>query len=275
MRNAKKSSSKVNVVAEGFVEAHGGRCRVSWPGNYGGLAASKGRALPQVPRRRPPASDALRPGRSGRRRRSPPECAASTSWGARREGALTARTKWTIAAAKPDAKGDELDLSELRMKLDPRASGRQMFDEAWRIGRDWFYDDRDARRRLGRGCASATERWCPTWPTRSRPGFHLRRDGRRARGRALLRAERREPSSTASRAACSGAEFEADESGRYRIAKIFPGENWDDAYRSPLTEQGVDVAEGDFLLAIDGVELTTGPTIPTGCSRARAMSRSC
>jgi tricorn protease len=54
-----------------------------------------------------------------------------------------------------------------------------------------------------------------------------------------------------------GAELEGDESGRFRIARIFPGENWDDTFRSPLTELGVEAAEGDFLLAIDGADLTT------------------
>jgi tricorn protease len=54
-----------------------------------------------------------------------------------------------------------------------------------------------------------------------------------------------------------GCEFEADPSGRYRFAKIFGGENWDDAWRSPLTEPGAGVKEGEFLLAIDGHDLTT------------------
>jgi tricorn protease len=54
-----------------------------------------------------------------------------------------------------------------------------------------------------------------------------------------------------------GAELEAHASGRYRIAKIFPGENWDESYRSPLTEPGVNVGEGEFLLAIDGESLST------------------
>ena len=54
-----------------------------------------------------------------------------------------------------------------------------------------------------------------------------------------------------------GARFEADaEAGRYRIAKIFVGENEEAKYRAPLTEIGVDVSEGDYLLAIDGEELT-------------------
>ncbi len=54
-----------------------------------------------------------------------------------------------------------------------------------------------------------------------------------------------------------GAIFELDaEAGRYRIAKIFPGHNEEDIYRSPLTEVGVDAHVGDYVLAIDGEELT-------------------
>ncbi|TNF77125.1 MAG: peptidase S41, partial [Acidobacteria bacterium] len=51
-------------------------------------------------------------------------------------------------------------------------------------------------------------------------------------------------------------ELEPDTTGRYRFAKILRGQNEEDKYRSPLTEIGVDVDEGDYLLAIDGVELT-------------------
>ena len=53
-----------------------------------------------------------------------------------------------------------------------------------------------------------------------------------------------------------GARFELDkQSGRYRIAKIFEGENEEDLYRSPLREIGVNVKVGDYVLAIDGDEL--------------------
>jgi len=57
--------------------------------------------------------------------------------------------------------------------------------------------------------------------------------------------------------ALMGARLELDASaGRYRIAKIFHGQNDDQEYRSPLTEVGVDAKEGDYILAIDGRELT-------------------
>jgi tricorn protease len=50
-----------------------------------------------------------------------------------------------------------------------------------------------------------------------------------------------------------GADYEVDAaSGMYRIKKIFAGENWDAHSRSPLTEPGVNVKEGDYLVAING-----------------------
>src|SRR5258706_3128951 len=59
--------------------------------------------------------------------------------------------------------------------------------------------------------------------------------------------------------ALPGARFELDaKSGRYRIAKIFAGENEEERYRSPLTEVGVDVHVGDYVLAINGRELEAG-----------------
>jgi tricorn protease len=59
--------------------------------------------------------------------------------------------------------------------------------------------------------------------------------------------------------ALPGARFELDaKSGRYRIAKIFAGQNEEERYRSPLTEVGVDVRVGDYVLAINGRELNAG-----------------
>ncbi len=56
--------------------------------------------------------------------------------------------------------------------------------------------------------------------------------------------------------ALPGARFELDpKAGRYRIAKIFGGQNEEDLYRSPLTEIGVEVHAGDYVLAIDGENL--------------------
>ncbi|HYY42504.1 MAG TPA: PDZ domain-containing protein, partial [Pyrinomonadaceae bacterium] len=54
----------------------------------------------------------------------------------------------------------------------------------------------------------------------------------------------------------AGARFTLDKgAGRFRISKIFAGENEEDIYRSPLHEIGVNVNVGDYVLAIDGEEL--------------------
>ncbi len=75
--------------------------------------------------------------------------------------------------------------------------------------------------------------------------------------------------------ALPGARFELDRAaGRYRIAKVFAGQNEEPTYRAPLTEIGVDVKRGDYVLAIDG-EPHCGPTrIPTACCATRLTGRS-
>ena len=50
-----------------------------------------------------------------------------------------------------------------------------------------------------------------------------------------------------------GAKIERDAaSGNFRIARILRGENWDPQFRSPLTEIGVNVKEGEYIVAVDG-----------------------
>jgi tricorn protease len=60
------------------------------------------------------------------------------------------------------------------------------------------------------------------------------------------------------RVALAGARFDADKaSGRYRISKIFDGENEEDIYRSPLTEVGSRANVGDYIIAINGEDVRT------------------
>jgi len=62
--------------------------------------------------------------------------------------------------------------------------------------------------------------------------------------------------------ALPGARFDVDqEVGRYRISKIFEGQNEEEIYRSPLTEVGVNAAVGDYVLAINGEELKSDDDI--------------
>ena len=64
------------------------------------------------------------------------------------------------------------------------------------------------------------------------------------------------------RVALPGARFEVDKAAnRYKISKIFAGQNEEDIYRSPLTEVGSDAKVGDYVLAINGEDVTTGKDI--------------
>lgn len=161
---------------------------------------------------------------------------------------------WRVAEAKADSEGEALELSGLRMRVEPRAEWRQMFEEAWRIGRDWFYDPEmhgidweGMRKRYGA--------LVPRMADRRDLDFILgEMIGELEAGHAYVQSGETVEVDRIE-GGMLGAEFEVD-AGRIRIAKIFPGENWDESYRSPLTELGVDVKEGEYLLAIDGVELT-------------------
>jgi tricorn protease len=57
-----------------------------------------------------------------------------------------------------------------------------------------------------------------------------------------------------------GADFAVD-SGRYRFARIYNGENWNPQLRAPLTQPGVNVTAGEYLLAVNGRPITAGDSV--------------
>ena len=251
----KEEAPQVVVTAEGIANRVFALPGIE-PGNYGALSATKGAIFYlKFPDNGPPAL--MRYDLESREEKEIASGVGQYILAAKGESVLYQQgDAWKISPAKPGEKGESLDLSGLRMKLDPRAEWAQMFDEAWRIGRDWFYDDQ----MHGVGWLAMKERYgalVPHVAHRSDLDFIFGElVGELEAGHTYVQSGD-EPEVERVEGGMLGAEFEADASGRYRIAKIFPGENWNDEYRSPLTEQGVDANEGDFLLAIDGVELTT------------------
>ena len=175
-------------------------------------------------------------------------------------GKLLYRVKndWFLTEAKADVKPGEgkLDLSGLRVKLDLEAEWSQMFEDGWRIARDWFYDP-DMH---GVDWSTMKQRYgalVPYMAHRSDLDFIFGEMlGELEAGHTYVDSGDM-PSVERVEGAMLGCEFAADPSGRYRVERIFEGENWDEAFRSPLTEPGVNVKPGEFLLAIDGEELTT------------------
>jgi Uncharacterized protein related to the periplasmic component of the Tol biopolymer transport system len=149
----------------------------------------------------------------------------------------------------------KLDLAGLRTKLDLKAEWAQIWRDGARIVRDWFYDpglhgvDWNASSRYGA--------LVPFVAHRADLDFLLGELVSELEAGHTYVTAGDEPKVERVPGGFLGCELAADPSGRYRIARIFPGENWDEPFRSPLTEPGVRVAEGELLLAIDGVDLTT------------------
>jgi tricorn protease len=165
--------------------------------------------------------------------------------------------------AGPDGKpppGDDgpktLDLSHMSTRIEPRQEWNEMFANAWRVERDFFY---------------STKMNGVDWPAvRARyqellPLVGSRNDLNYLIGEMLGELDNSHtyvgggddlPEDRSVPTAFIGADFALDEaSGRYRLARIYAGDNTREQYRAPLTAPGLDVREGDYLLAIDDVEL--------------------
>ncbi len=169
-----------------------------------------------------------------------------------------ARNQFGIVGLDPDQKAGAgaLDLSRLEMKIEPRREWAQIFHDGWRIFRDWFYQ-KDLHGVDWPGLREKYARLLPFLSHRADLDFVFgEMVGEVNAGHTYVnwgdfpRVPRIDTG-------LLGAELQADEkAGRYRIARIFAGENWNESTRSPLSEQGVDVRAGDYLIALNGSEVT-------------------
>ena len=160
-------------------------------------------------------------------------------------------------AGKPLAKvGDgALKLDGLRMELDPPAEWTEIFNEVWRQERDYFYEPamnginwRQEREKYAQLLPYVADRLSLTYILGEMIG-ELSNSHTYVGGGDY-------PDLDPVNVGLLGADFAADkQSSYYRIAKIYPGENWNPALRSPLTEPGVLAKEGDYLLAVNGRSL--------------------
>ena len=148
-----------------------------------------------------------------------------------------------------------LDLSGLEMEVDYRAEWRQMFMEAWRIMRD-FPPEIKLR---GVDWSAVRRRYEPLLPRLAH-----RSDFEFLLGEMLgeLGSSHCEfyggdrPESTGEAGGVLAADFELEEqSGCYRIEKIYPGFSWDPERLSSLLKPGLNVAPGSYLLAVNGKPL--------------------
>ncbi|GLH71595.1 tricorn protease [Geothrix limicola] len=144
---------------------------------------------------------------------------------------------------------------ELFVDRIPAEEWREVYDEAWRRFRDYFYvknmhgyDWKALREQYRPWLQYVTHRSDLTYVITELIS-ELNIGHTYTEGGDYVLPER-------AKVALPGARLELDAAaGRYRLAHIYRGQNEEPKYRSPLTEVGVDAREGDYILAIDGVEL--------------------
>jgi len=162
--------------------------------------------------------------------------------------------KWGIASVAPGQKTGEglLDLDSLSVKVDPTAEWREEFVDGWRTFRDWFYDP-NMHGLDWKAIRAKYEPLVAHIAHRTDLDYIFgEMGGELSSGHVYIQSNQDwAPSGVEN--GLLGADIVADPSGWFRIARIFHGENWHDNTRSPLTEPGVNVNEGDFILAVDGV----------------------
>jgi len=145
--------------------------------------------------------------------------------------------------------------SGLKMDLVPSEEWKEIFDEAWRRFRDFFY----VENMHGYDWVAIREQYRPQLQYvahRSDLNYVLTEMVSELNaGHTYISGGDFEIPDRAP-VGLPGALFELDaEAGLYRIASIYRGHNAEEKYRSPLTEVGVDAKIGDYVLAIDGVDL--------------------
>jgi len=170
-----------------------------------------------------------------------------------------------IIDAKPEAQpkkvGDgALSLSSMQTEVDPPQEWKQIFNEVWRQERDYFFeaamngvDWAKTRDKYAQLLPYVADRYTLTYIMGEMIG-ELSNSHTYVGGGDY-------PDLHPVKVGLLGADFEVDQaSGLYRLKKIYPGENWDSQVRSPLTEPGVNVKEGDYLIAVNGRSLRAPQT---------------
>ena len=165
--------------------------------------------------------------------------------------------KYGIIDAKPPEAphkpGDgTLNLGGMRAQVSPSEEWKEMFNEVWRQERDYFFeasmngvDWQKVHDQYAQLLPYVADRYSLTYIMAGMIG-ELSNSHTYVGGGEF-------PSLHAVNVGLLGADYEADSaSGMYRFKKIFAGENWDAHTRSPLTEPGVNVKEGEYLLAVNG-----------------------
>ncbi len=162
---------------------------------------------------------------------------------------------------KLETKDHELKLAGLDMQLDRHVEWTQIYNEAWRHMRDFFY----APNMNGVDWKAMRDKYAALVPF-----VNHRNDLTYLIGELIAELNNghaytgggERPDTPRIKLGLLGAELSRDPASKaYKIDRILPGENWSKHARSPLTAIGVNVKPGDYILAINGIPVSTLPNL--------------
>ena len=168
---------------------------------------------------------------------------------------------WFIAGtAQPPKPGEgRIKTDQMEVNVDPIAEWNQMYNEVWRIERDFFYDPDHH----GLDIDAAKREYAPyVGSLASREDLNYLFNemlGQLTIGHLFVRGGDI-PNPEHIQGGLLGADYKI-ENGRYRFARIYDGENWNPQLHAPLTQPGVNVQEGEYLLAVRGRNITSNDNI--------------
>ena len=151
---------------------------------------------------------------------------------------------------KPDG---TLHLQSMKVYVDPRAEWQQMFRDVGRIERDFFYDPNLHGADL-KSLMAAYQPYVDNVMSRADLNYIFADMLGEITAQHIYVFGGDRPEVKGVSVGLLGADYTIDHD-RYRFAKVYFGENWNPDLRAPLTEPGVNVRQGEYLLAVDGREV--------------------
>jgi tricorn protease len=171
--------------------------------------------------------------------------------------------RWSVVATdKPAKPGDgALKMDDLQAVVDPRAEWTEIFRETWRFEREYFYDEK----MHGANWSAVYEKYHPLVASvghRDDLAYLIAMvGGELTVGHSYLMGDGDTPDDESpEHVGLLGADYKV-ENGKYRISHIYTGENWNPDLRAPLSAPGIDVADGDYLLEVNGKPVSANANV--------------
>lgn len=168
---------------------------------------------------------------------------------------------WFIVPTATPVKPGEgaLKVEDLEVYVDPKAEWKQMYAEAWRIQRDFMYDPNLHGLDLKAAVAQYRQYLDSVGHRGDLNYLFTEMLGQTVLGHTFIGGgDLPEPPKTTG--GLLGADYRI-ENNRYRFARIYNGENWNPQLRAPLTQPGVNVTVGEYLIAVNGREVRASDSV--------------